>query len=326
MTRPISWSLLALLRFVLASIVAFAHITDFERDPFAIFIASFGAKAAVVGFLVVSGVSIAASLERDPTGFYFRRFKRIYPIYFFAVLFGISLEYWLGDLKTPFYAFQPSGSLSAIGSLLMLQTVLVKSIAYNPIIWSLAVECAFYVIAPFIWKRPAAVCALCAVSAVFYLLPHGDHGTLYSVALKANAVKYFWPFGFGLMLYRFKSSLCYGAGLALGAALVFASPINFEPHAVATYLASVAVIWIAQTWPARSRALDYLGDLSYPLYLFQFPVFVGLYATFSATSALILFPAALIASVFAFELIDVRLKPRLFAFATRRNAAVTATG
>jgi peptidoglycan/LPS O-acetylase OafA/YrhL len=81
------------MRFLLASIVAVAHISDFEKSPFSMFCAaSLDAKAAVVGFLVISGFSIAASLDRDPNGFYFRRFKRIYPIYFFAVLLGIRLS------------------------------------------------------------------------------------------------------------------------------------------------------------------------------------------------------------------------------------------
>jgi len=325
MPNHIGWSLLALLRFVLAAVVAVAHIANFERTAVVSSIASLGAKAAVVGFLLVSGFSIAASLDRAAEGFYFRRFKRIYPVYFFAVAFGIILEWRLGTLHAPYSDFIPTGHVAAVGSLLMLQTFLVKSVAYNPLIWSLAVECAFYVIAPFIWKRSALMLAMCAVSIGFYLLPVGDHGLLYTIALKANAVKYFWPFGFGLLLYRHGNHAAYFAGMAAGSAVVWLSPINFERYAALTYAGSIFVIWLASRVDLRSNILDYLGDISYPLYLFQLPVFVVLYAYFSITDGAIFFIASLATSVAAYEIIDVRLKPKLFALRGRKLAVLPAT-
>src|SRR5580698_3409648 len=196
-----NWSLLALLRFFLAFIVASSHALYFEKSSFALFVASLGSKSAVVGFLLVSGFSIAASLSNGREGFYYRRFKRIYPVYICTVIAGIVLEFHYGAFEAPFYEFTPTGIVSAVGSVLMLQTFLVKSISFNPVIWSLAVECSFYLISPFILARPVVTMLMCLVSLGFYLLPGGDHGLLYTMALKANAVKYFWPFGFGLLLY-----------------------------------------------------------------------------------------------------------------------------
>ena len=40
-----------------------------------------GSYAAVLGFLFISGYSMAASFEREPGGFYERRVWRIYPVF-----------------------------------------------------------------------------------------------------------------------------------------------------------------------------------------------------------------------------------------------------
>lgn len=56
------WAALGGLRFMLASIVFCTHIGAFVRLPFAVaHVADAGAFAAVLGFFVVSGYSIAAS-------------------------------------------------------------------------------------------------------------------------------------------------------------------------------------------------------------------------------------------------------------------------
>lgn len=317
-----NWSLLGLLRFLLAFIVACSHVVYFDQSPVALTVASLGSKAAVVGFLLVSGFSIAASFDQRSEGFYFRRFKRIYPIYLVTVLAGIALEYGYGAFRAPFYDFQPTGALSAIGSLFMTQTFFVKSIAYNPVIWSLAVECAFYAITPFIIHRPRVIAAMCAVSIAFYLLPAGEHGLLYTAALKANAVKYFWPFGFGLMMYMQKTSTPVVIICALvGALAVKLSHLNYEPYATVTYLVSIGAIWVASKHKAQSPALDYLGDISYPLYLVQFPVFIFAFKAFGIVNAYMLVALTVAASIAVYELIDVRLKPLVFASGRVKLAA-----
>src|SRR6266567_5582633 len=177
--NQINWSLLALLRMVLATIIAGGHLVWLEDDSFTSGLASLGGKAAVAGFLVVSGFSIAASLDRNQTDFYFRRFKRIYPMYFSAVTFAILLEVWLGTYQLPSYIVEARGPITAIGNVLMLQTFLVRSIAYNGVVWSLAVECAFYIISPYLRQLPMyGWAALLLISMACFVLPHSfDGGT-----------------------------------------------------------------------------------------------------------------------------------------------------
>jgi len=94
-TPATNWEILAGLRFFLAWIVACGHLNhDFlpKDHAFFQFFSLFGGKAAVIGFLLVSGYSISASLHKKTEGFYQRRFLRIYPLYFFAVILALLLE------------------------------------------------------------------------------------------------------------------------------------------------------------------------------------------------------------------------------------------
>jgi peptidoglycan/LPS O-acetylase OafA/YrhL len=166
---------------------------------------------------------------------------------------------------------------------------------------------------------------MCSVSLAFYLLPGGDHGLLYTLALKANAIKYFWPFGFGLLLYRNrddKMAVAAAACLIVGGVAVYVSPINYERFAVVTYIASVVAIVIATKTRDRSALMDYLGNVSYPLYLAQFPVYIILYKVFGVTDTRLMLAAAIITSIGLFELVDLRLKRLIFQKRSSTQASI----
>ncbi|MGX4803374.1 acyltransferase family protein [Bradyrhizobium guangdongense] len=300
---------------VLATIVAGGHLIWLHSDALTSGIASLGGKAAVAGFLVVSGFSIAASLDRDESGFYFRRFKRIYPMYFCSAIFAIALEIWLGTYQLPLYTIEAQGPLTAIGNLLMLQTFFVRSLAYNSVLWSLAVECAFYIISPCLKRLPAAGwAALTLISATVFVLPHSvDGGFLYAVALKANVIKYFWPFAMGFLLYQYQSTAVALVLGAIGATLIWCSDFNPERFAVATFACSFAVVALSRTILFKqSKAMDYLGDLSYSLYLLQLPTFILIYRMCGITNPVALLVGVFLTTIIAYELIDVRLKRAIF--------------
>jgi peptidoglycan/LPS O-acetylase OafA/YrhL len=309
-----NWGLLASLRMVLALIVACGHLVWFDESILSQICVPLSGKAAVIGFFMVSGFSIAASLDRDSRGFYFRRFKRIYPLYFFCVALAIILQLWLGNFKLPHYELEASGPITSIGNLLMLQMTLVKSIAYDGVVWSLALECGYYLISPYLCRMHVGLTvALILISAVFYLLPYGWSSSIfYTILLKAKFITYFWAYGIGLVLYSHRSHIVAALFLALGLVLVYLSPITSEPLSVVTFAAAYIVLLIARVWQSKSAILDYLGDLSYPLYLIHIPTFIVCYALFGITNGWLLVAAAMATSALAFELIDVRLKKLIF--------------
>jgi hypothetical protein len=95
------WSILAGVRFLLASIVAFNHLAEYVSLGHFRFIPMFGAFEAILGFLLISGYSIASSYVQQPRGFLYRRAKRIYPVYLVAIAATIVVTLTVGHGELP---------------------------------------------------------------------------------------------------------------------------------------------------------------------------------------------------------------------------------
>lgn len=95
-----TWALLAITRFFLALIVMLAvgHLNNFAVMKMPLnYISIFGGSTAVVVFLMISGISVGYSLKKQKNNFLKRRFLRIYPLYFMAILGTVFLQYYLGS-------------------------------------------------------------------------------------------------------------------------------------------------------------------------------------------------------------------------------------
>lgn len=316
------WQSLALLRFFLAWVVLCGHLHVFTgyASPWVGAFHAFGGKAAVVGFLLVSGYSIAASLERGSVGFYPRRFLRIYPLYFCAVALAGLVQLTAGDLtrvKLPDIVSGGRDVLTYVGNLLLLQTFVVKPIAFDGPLWSLAIEVFYYALAPlFVRMRPRWLLALVAFSLLCAALPRRDDlGLPYFVLTKLNALRYLWCWLLGFLLRRAPSAALAPLSLA-GAALVFFGDDTVEPLSVVTYLVSLAVLVVATRTrlPRSLHALaDYLGDVSYPLYLMHFPAFLFVLLHGGARAPMPMLAAALLVTLASLHAVDRYLKPRFVA-------------
>ena len=272
-------------------------------------------KAAVVGFLVISGYSIGASMDRSETGFYRRRFLRIYPLYFFAILFAVVLEVSSGGhVHLPNQNVDSLGWTSWLGNFLLLQTFLVKPIQFDGPVWSLSIEVFFYILAPYFKRVPSRyLVSLIAFSGVCFLLPkHYDWGAVYWALSKFNALEYLWCWLLGFLLWRQSGTLVYVC-LVGGGVLVYFGSATPEPFSCVTYLLTVALIVNSRriTMPKQLlMAGEYLGDISYPLYLFHLPGMIFVYLILGMRSWFALVASAITISVVAYHLIDRNLKRR----------------
>jgi peptidoglycan/LPS O-acetylase OafA/YrhL len=319
------WEVLAVLRFVLAWIVTCGHVTANFSDvgPVTHFISDFGAKAAVVGFFLVSGYSIAGSLGRGRSGFYRRRFVRVYPIYAVALLMALALEFLL-----PAVVQMPRGDpterhglIAAFGNFFFLQTFVVKPISFNVAVWSLAIEVSYYLVAPILDHLPKwVVPAVIAISSVSYAAPrHDDWGVLYFVFTRLNALEYAWAWFMGYYLFAHRRPAVLAIFAVLGSALILQNRyLNPDPYSVATFLGTLLVIFACGTgmlprWsPALGkRALNLLGDLSYPLYLVQFPIFTAAWMLFGISNGVAIATLCLLGAIAAYYAIDVYCKRAL---------------
>jgi peptidoglycan/LPS O-acetylase OafA/YrhL len=140
----------------------------------------FGQEAVILFFLISGFVIFANEKDRATTGFgyYYRRFRRIYPPLLVALLISTAVFWTNGTLAQNF-------SLRDLGlTLLNLQDisslkpgVLVDPYLGNDPLWSLSYEMAFYLVFPSVltaWKRgrtavTAAVGIVCTLAYVSFL-------------------------------------------------------------------------------------------------------------------------------------------------------------
>ena len=286
MSKYSPWPLLGGVRFALACIVVLSHLPWFIPVLPARLAVLPGPFAAVIGFLFISGYSIAASIERAPRGFYLRRLRRIYPTY--ALALGVSLLPFVlagqSAIAVPGYRFVASGWVGMLGNALLLQTFAVHPLGGNPPLWSLSVECACYALAPLLLRlRSRVILGALGASLVFYLicrqvlgLPHYP----YSLGGEAFAAV-LWAWLAGFLFYRHRTTAWAGYALALVAPITFAlNPTDATRlSGVITAATALALVYAPHIPlpPRLSRLLAWVGDASYPLYLLHVPVLLLLW-------------------------------------------------
>lgn len=319
------WTILAVLRFFLAWIVMFAHISDFVpyRD-YLIRFDIFGSHAAVLGFLLISGYSIAHSISKKPEGFYRRRLVRIYPLYLSAIIFSL-IPFWLTRQDIKSYTLSPITDL--IGNLFFLQGFLVNTLTSNPVLWTLSVEVACYLLAPFFIKLgKEKLLILIAISSFLYaaspyIIPNvGMTSSLYGLSFVM--LLWAWLLGFVFFLYDQKRWLKILI-ISLGCFLLIAKGIQpriiveggrffFEEarpgkFSIFTYTFSALVLIYSSYLIVPKQLINpcrYLGELSYPLYLFHTPVVIFSYAFLGLENSVAFTALSLLFSAIFYHAVD----------------------
>ena len=167
------WQILAGVRFFLAWIVLCLHLgMVVPSDHFLLKFREFGPEAAVLGFLVISGYSIAHSISKRPDGFYKRRFLRVYPLYFAAIIFSLVPFFILGsEVELLFFKVGQPDWWTLLCNLTFLQGFLSRSIQSNGVVWTLSVEVFCYLLAPLLIKTSSQkILILFGLSGLLYIV------------------------------------------------------------------------------------------------------------------------------------------------------------
>lgn len=285
------WNWLALARFVLAAVVVVFHIQRRLMLWEGTWVTQLDGRVSVIAFLVISGYSIAASLSKSAQGFYKRRLLRVYPLLIGAVVFTELLA-------APQYPVQ--GWTNAAGNIVFPPGVVCSVPTLNLPLWSLGIEILYYLFAPLLVRAPAFVrWGLIAASIAAYrspLVQEWHYG--------APAACFLWAWLLGLELYSNRHPAAVGAAFLTTAALKYNPQVQYATWSVLLYVGTLTLI-VAPWLPAlRGRWVDYLGAISFPLYLVHFPVVVTLADAYKVTDPLTMFGAALAVTLAFHHLVD----------------------
>lgn len=285
------WALLGGLRFLLASVVLCTHLGGFmahgdQLPPILEWGERYPGLSAVFCFFIVSGYSIAASVDRRPQGFFLRRIVRIYPAYAASFLWA-----WLPWFLYPAHSITlPAGEtfdLNRTSDVAMVMNAITLPCIVGPSLvtfwasWSLTCEIVYYAFAPVLKKAsPWVVAALCCGSLSFYLGARRDDWPDLTLS-PIYCLAWFWLIGW--ILYRRRGS----ATVPLIACVVIVALLN-DLRSRETYLLLVLTVCAlgsdvrTELPPLLSRVLSYLGEISYPLYLTHVASFVVINRLFGA--------------------------------------------
>lgn len=259
-------------------------------------------------FYVISGYLITGlllrELERDKTinlrAFYLRRVKRLLPSSFIVLGVTALVSWWLfpvtmrAELAKDIFA----AATYCSNFLFALWQMDYQNLnALPPVVihyWSLAVEEQFYIFWPVIvllayrWRAKRGV--LLAVSTItllsfivsLYMTSVSPIWAFYSLPARA------WELGIGALLIfipsRIKFSPRYGWLALFGISLSALAFTDITPFpgtaALLPVIATAFAIASTSTWPKPLKSLagksvvQWLGDISYPLYLWHWPILV----------------------------------------------------
>lgn len=315
------WSVLAGLRFILATVVAIVHLQDhIPIGPVLSVIPKFSAFEAVLGFLLISGFSIGSSYIKEPGGFLVRRAQRIYPVYVASVVLAVVALVVTGGGRPSFWEL--------LINLLFLNQIVTDSSLLGPA-WSLALEIWFYCLTPLLFRlTPGALQKWILVSFAAFLL-HTVGRTLWhwpyysGVGFGLNLVFLGFAWMSGLRLARtrdhlwvvavlFASHILADTAIQLGHCIKHHQVDSFITHDIpgllmqaTTLLGAILGIRYAINFSGGqpSKVLRLLGDISFPLFLVHIPVFmVGKYYGFRNPWGF--YGVALLLSLVVFKLLD----------------------
>lgn len=253
--------------------VCWLHLTNtYGADSFARASGSYG-WLGVEAFFVISGFVIPYSMYRGGyvlrdnwAAFIGKRILRIDPPYLVAALLALLLSY--ASAATPGFRGQvPSVSAPQ----LLFHLGYLNGIAGYPwlidVFWTLAIEFQYYLLISLAfgmirssaWQRRWPFAALCILS------PFLSHANIY-------VFQFLGLFMLGITMFQYRVGVI-GRGEAAALLGLASASVAFSMGSAELAVGLVSAIVILSGWDfGRTRALAFLGSISYSLYLIHVPV------------------------------------------------------
>jgi peptidoglycan/LPS O-acetylase OafA/YrhL len=275
-----------------------------------------GGPPSVYGFFLVSGYSISASIAHEAQGFYRRRLARIYPVY--LACFALALAAF-AIIDTPLkMEFGATVAFDHRWWVIVLNAIGLPCIAagcvgtFDPS-WSLTCEIIYYALAPVLRRCSSRRILLLAFLSFVLFVHHHENDWASLIHGKAvMGLAWFWLAGF--VFYRHRGNRL--AETLLVGTVIAGYSLNWniaEPYAGLNLFVSTLAIAFATTIAVPKKpgkVLTYLGEISYPLYLVHWPLYIIMFGLCGETLerhpiALGIYPlCAIIAAIITYHAID----------------------
>jgi len=323
------WAVLAIVRLGLALVVLAEHV---EKVCDSGYLSLVSGISAVMAFLVISGYSMRASLERGGTdrAFYRRRAWRILPIYYVSLALSAAAYALFHQHATDgFPGVGESSALGWISQLTMTQGLLTPAVGAAAVTWTLSVECWLYALAPYLRRRETETVVVLLVASL-WMYTQEDYWPILVHGLAFAALAWAWLVGFLVEPLIRRREWATAAGVLLLLAAPRMRVIPGTDYLGGIVLSGTLLACVYGALPRFSergrRAMLWAGDLSYPLYLLHWPVLVLIFDSIGKRSPWNQPPtyvaAAFAVSALALQAIDLPLRRRA---GTKRVAPATAS-
>jgi len=293
-----------LIRLVAAVTVLVSHswpLCGSNFEPFAFYLGGYdtGGGWAVSVFFIISGFLVTRSVEgRDIESYLMSRVLRIIPALAFVTLvetFVIGPIFFSGS----FSKYIGAGALKHLLNINVFDIATelpgvfsgLPSHLINGSLWTLPVECSFYIVLPFLafsfFRNRFLTLFLIVFVAAGYtvMVAYGydwanQGGLLFSSVPLFYGLKSFLFFLAGSALWIWRRSIPFSPGLAICAVLLLVAAHEGYAARPAYHIAlPYLTIYLAVSAPIAGPILARVGDLSYGTYLFAFPIQQAVLAT-----------------------------------------------
>ena len=341
-----------LIRFVAASLVLFTHSfvlsTGSENaEPLRTTLGTTFGTIAVDVFFVASGFLVTGSLlgRKNIADFLYARIVRIYPGLLVAIALTVAvlgaafsqmrLSAFLGNPETVRYIIKDSTLVSGVAGRLpgVFEHTPYKG-AVNGSLWTLPYEVWMYAILAIMWLIAGSAGPMREKSLKYVVLGAAALGTVVVTAnilgisafsgvhghlTQQYAMHLPAMFFVGSAFYLWRDRVVLsGSAFAICAATVFVSTYNRSAFAICyQLLLGYIVLYLAYIPSGWIREFNRIGDYSYGMYIYAFPIQQIIASLIPGVSPLVMlmlsFPASLVLAALSWHLIEqhaLRLKKR----------------
>ena len=298
---------LNLVRFCLATFVIFSHSFPLSKgegftDPFKDIVQFSLGDMAVNAFFVISGLLVTGSLVRIKSirQYALARLARIYPGLFLSVFFCVFLIGLLQtDLSTSQYLtdkltrnFLVKNSLLIPSKMQFTLPGVFAGLPYPSIVngslWTLPYEMSMYVVIAIlgllgVLKSRVLAGVLLSVPIAIYATSLSESHTMRFAAFAA----------IGILAYLFETNISFSNRAFLLSLIMFCVSVAFGMAELSqVVLCGYIIVWLGYVPTGAVRGFNSIGDYSYGMYIYAYPIQQTLVQNFDGISPLALFVCA----------------------------------